>query len=129
MLDSLLCQELMCVPSLQASVNELLVSLGVPKRALVADVASSSNDNGSTAAGRQGRAGGVAAPELRIRREIRREASGALRRCITQYLCTSGEANRGRGARVLQTYARNIRSQHGRPCVHHAPVTRANVAC
>jgi len=54
----------------QAHVNELLVSLGVPKRALVSEPPASSN--GSRAA--------APAPELRLRREIRREASGALRR-------------------------------------------------
>jgi len=69
----------------QAHVNELLVSLGVPKRGLISEPAASSNgSNGSHAA--------APAPELRLRREIRREASGALRR----FACKHGQSTRSR---------------------------------
>ena len=64
----------------QGQVNELLMSLGVSKRALIADLAMSSNGTNGSHAGGNSCATASTAPELRIRREIRREASGALRR-------------------------------------------------
>ena len=69
----------------QAQVNELLASLGVPKRALIGDPATSSNGTHGSRASGDGRAIASAAPQLRLRREIRREASGALRRSAHNY--------------------------------------------
>lgn len=92
----------------QERMNELLSSLGVPRRALLGAPASSSSSSSHQGGGSGASPASDGPSELRIRREIRQEAAGALRsRCFVNGSATSLRVLRELGQALVDVNGQN----------------------